>query len=127
MREVRHAEDDESRLAYVLLEAKHEVGMLAPAAAARDAGRTADFHARAFAAGRGESSVAGGAFGGAGAGPLPADAGRHKRGRDDDVYASGSDKLADAAHSGSGRLSTSFGAFGSSGTFPKSTGVGENA
>jgi len=127
VREVRRAGDDDARLADVLREAEHDAGILAPAAAVRDAGRTAHSHARAFAAGHSGSSGAGGSAGGAGAGPPPADARRHKRRRDDDAYASGSEKLADAAKAGRGRLPTSSDDSGSSGASPQSTGVGDNA
>ena len=127
VRDVRGARDDNSRLVDVLREAEHDAGILAPAAAARDAGRTAHSHARAFAAGHGGSSGACGAAGGAGAGPPPADARQHKSPRDDDAYASGSEQLADAAHAGRGRLPTSSDDSGSSGASPQSTGVGDNA
>jgi len=127
VREVRRAGDDDARLAEVLRDAEHDAGILAPAAAAHDAGRTAPSHARAPAAGRGGSSGAGGAAGGARSGPPPADARRHKRRRDDDACASWSEGLADAADAGRGRRPTSSGHSDSSGASPQSTGVGDNA
>ena len=127
MREVRRAADDDARLADVLREAEHDAGILSPAAAARDAGRTAHSHAHAFTAGRGGSSGAGGAAGEAGAGRPPSDARPHKRRRDDDAHAFGLEKLAYAALAGRGRLPTSSCDSGSSGASPQSTANGDNA
>jgi len=126
VREVRRAGDDDSRLAEVLRDAEHDAGIRAPAAAAHEAGRTAPSHARAPAAGRGGSSGASVAAGGARSGPPRADARRHKRRRDDYPCASGSERLADAARAGRGRLPTSSGHSDSPGASPQSTGVGDN-